>query len=62
MSDIIDQTDEREAVTNQARLALIRQRAIIDPGASGECDFCGEWTGRLIQGVCCACRDKRKLP
>lgn len=29
-------------------------------GNPGECDGCGEWSGRLVDGYCCPCRDKYK--
>lgn len=29
---------------------------------SGDCDLCGEWSGRLVGGVCAPCRDRHKLP
>jgi hypothetical protein len=31
-------------------------------GNPGDCDLCGEWSGRLVKGVCAPCRDKYKLP
>lgn len=34
----------------------------LDPGKPGECDFCGEWTQRLINLACAPCRDKYHLP
>lgn len=34
----------------------------IQPGVPGECELCGEWCGRLIEGACAPCRDKYKLP
>jgi len=46
-----------------ADLAEIRERAAAIPvGVPGECDLCGEWSGRLVCGVCAPCRDKHKLP
>jgi len=42
--------------------ALRNSRADIQPGKPGECDLCGEWTGRLIGAACAPCRDKFKLP
>jgi len=29
----------------------------LDPGKPGDCDLCGEWSGRLIDGACAPCRD-----
>lgn len=41
---------------------LIRQTAAEpEPGYPGECDICGEHSGRLVRGVCAPCRDKYKL-
>lgn len=31
------------------------------PGAPGECDLCGEWSGRLVLGACAPCRDKWRI-
>lgn len=30
-------------------------------GKPGDCDLCGEWSGRLVVGVCAPCRDRRGL-
>jgi hypothetical protein len=30
-------------------------------GEPGECDRCGEWSGRLINGACAPCRDRYRL-
>lgn len=30
-------------------------------GVPGDCDMCGEWSGRLIRGVCAPCRDRYRL-
>jgi hypothetical protein len=34
-----------------------RQR---DP-VEGDCDLCGEWAGRLVEGVCQPCRNQYHL-
>ena len=39
-----------------------RQAAKIEAGVPGDCDLCGEWSARLINGACAPCRDKYKLP
>jgi hypothetical protein len=31
---------------------------ILDPGKPGDCELCGEWSGRLIDGACAPCRDR----
>ncbi len=27
-------------------------------GKAGDCELCGEWSGRLIDGACAPCRDR----
>lgn len=29
----------------------------LDAGKPGECDFCGEFFGRLVDGACVPCRN-----
>jgi hypothetical protein len=63
MADIIDQTDEREAIIELARVQQAAAKAAAIPaGVPGECEKCGEDMPRLVGGVCCPCRDKYKLP
>jgi hypothetical protein len=60
MPDEIDLAQEREHI---ATAEAIRQAAReIPPGEPGDCDLCGEWTARLINGACAPCRDKYGLP
>lgn len=61
MADDIDLAQEREEAERQA-LIDSRHSPQIPPGAPGECDFCGEWCGRLVDGACGFCRDKYRLP
>jgi hypothetical protein len=61
MPDKIDKATDRE----QADLdrAISAARGVEMPvGKPGECDLCGEWTGRLVQGACSPCRDRFDLP
>lgn len=61
--DLADITDERDAPLIEADVAYIRRKAqMIEPGEPGECCLCGEDKPRLVNGVCCHCRDRRKLP
>lgn len=60
MADDIDRAQER--IETELEAAIKAARGDIPPGKQGECDLCGEWSGRLIQGVCAPCRDKYKLP
>lgn len=55
-ADGLIQAREREA------LAAVQAAAKnIPQGKPGDCDLCGEWSGRLVQGVCAPCRDRYKL-
>ncbi|MFN7341580.1 MAG: conjugal transfer protein TraR [Opitutia bacterium] len=61
--DDADLTQQREEALHLARIARQREKAAtIPPGEPGDCELCGEWSGRLVRGVCAPCRDRRKLP
>lgn len=63
MPDEIDLAQEREHIaTNSAVNDVREQAARIEPGAPGECELCGEWSGHLVRGACAPCRDRYKLP
>jgi hypothetical protein len=47
-----------ESVVSDAVAKASRIAALIPPGNPGECDGCGEWSGRLVDGYCAPCRDK----
>ena len=38
------------------------QRPGFHQDSAGDCDLCGEWSGRLVNGACAPCRDKWSLP
>jgi hypothetical protein len=61
MADEFDRASELEEQHRQQALAN-RPRFEFDPGAPGECDICGRWSGRLVRGACAPCRDQYKLP
>lgn len=62
MPDEADLGSDRELEDTARALAAARATAErIPKGEPGDCDFCGEWSGRLVQGVCAPCRDKRGL-
>lgn len=58
--DDIDLAQEREQMATDD--AIRRAAKEIPPGKPGDCDLCGEWTARLVNGTCAHCRDKWKLP
>jgi hypothetical protein len=61
----MDDADRAQADQESVEQALKKRRSdtplVLDPGKPGDCDMCGEWSGRLISGVCAPCRDKYKL-
>ena len=61
--DVIDQGNARAEQMLEASIAEARYQAEqIPPGHPGDCDLCGEWSGRLVNGVCAPCRDRHRLP
>jgi hypothetical protein len=61
--DELDRANElAEAERANGEAQIRRLAAIIPAGNAGECDLCGEWSGRLVRGACAPCRDKYKLP
>jgi hypothetical protein len=63
MSDEIDIANARAEADTARLMAHRRQLAQqIPPGAPGECELCGEWSGRLVGGACAPCRDRHGLP
>lgn len=58
-----DEIRNREEILEQEKLAsILASASLIPPGSPGECDMCGEWSGRLVGAACAPCRDKYKLP
>lgn len=58
----MDNGDESVKLQEQALTdALDQNRGEIEPGKPGDCEICGEWTGRLVRGVCAPCRDRNAL-
>jgi len=63
MVDEVDRQLERDEILDQENLKAIRVQATKIPlGAPGDCDLCGEWSSRLVNGACAPCRDKHGLP
>ena len=61
MSDEIDIANEYQETIKDAEIKRIRRAAKLDRGEPGDCDLCGEYSGRLVNGVCAPCRDKYHL-
>lgn len=59
MPDEIDLAQEREQLATEE--AIRNAARDIPKGEPGDCELCGEWSGRLIKGVCAPCRDNHKL-
>lgn len=60
--DDIDAAQQREQEdTERALMAARMTCAAIPIGEPGECELCGEWSGRLVEGACAPCRDRFKL-
>lgn len=63
MADIIDEANDHRDKEEAARVQAVRELAEKIPvGGAGDCDLCGDWTGRLVGGACSRCRDRYKLP
>lgn len=56
MSDAVDEANDL-AETERATAIAARAAFNLDAGQPGECDFCGRWFGRLVDGACAPCRD-----
>lgn len=63
MACVCDIADACSTPILDAELKAIRDEASRIPvGEPGECEMCGEQSGRLVNGVCAPCRDKHHLP
>jgi hypothetical protein len=61
--DLIDRANDKAQAGIDAAEAEIRYQAQRMPaGKPGECEMCGEWSGRLVRGICSPFRDKYRLP
>lgn len=57
--DEIDIANDNAAKDLARREHAARQAAnSIPAGHPGDCDLCGEWTARLVEGACAPCRDR----
>jgi len=62
MADVVDIAQEYEEQALARNVAFALKNSEIKPGAPGDCELCGEWSGRLINATCPPCRDRYKLP
>lgn len=63
MPDEIDIAQEQEQADTARSISSARAAAAAIPaGHAGECDYCGEWSPRIVGRACARCRDKRRLP
>ena len=60
MADDVDRANDYAQASLETALTR-RPPAVIPAGRQGECDLCGEWTGRLVNGACAPCRDRYRL-
>ncbi len=59
MADEIDIANDRvQRAVEQEERRIREEAAKFDPGKPGDCELCGHWSGRLVQGACAPCRDK----
>jgi hypothetical protein len=62
MSDFAESAEAFEQRHRDAALEKARRAAAeIPAGEPGDCELCGEWSGRLVNGACAPCRDRYKL-
>jgi hypothetical protein len=63
VADDVDMTQEKSEALARFNLEQVRYAAQrMPPGQPGECELCGEWSGRLVSGACAPCRDRHGLP
>lgn len=62
MTDEVDISNDRLQYDTDRRVEEVRKKAELAPGTPGECELCGEWSGRLINGACAPCRNRFGLP
>jgi hypothetical protein len=59
--DIADMADNAIEETLERSIAAARMAGgEFKDGVSGDCDLCGYWSSRLVEGECPPCRDKYK--
>lgn len=62
LPDMLDAAGQLTQALADDEVGRIRRAAANMPkGKPGDCDLCGSWSGRLVNGVCAPCRDRYKL-
>lgn len=61
MADLTDLASEIEQRATEASISKALHKPM-PTGRPGECDLCGEYFARLVDGACGFCRDKWGLP
>jgi hypothetical protein len=46
------------AERERAEAIASRQPFVLELGRPGECEFCGQWRPRLVDGACVPCRNE----
>lgn len=60
--DEVDTANKLIETLAEKDVAFIRYKAAQMPkGETGECEYCGEHSQRIVNGACARCRDKLKL-
>ena len=55
----MDEADAaQKEVDNLLDMRIAAARGELKEGVAGDCDECGEWSGRLINDTCAPCRDR----
>jgi hypothetical protein len=58
----MDDADRAEIEIERATKEAIRRNSKkLEKGEPGDCELCGEYTTRLVFGVCAPCRDRYRL-
>lgn len=63
---MVDEVDKQQVIDelfDELKIKAIRDEAAkMSIGNQGDCDLCGHWSGRLVNGVCAPCRDRYEMP
>ena len=60
MADDVDVANDRLAISEADAVREVQRKAAkIPKGEPGDCDECGEYFARLVDGHCGYCRDRR---